>query len=97
MKRIKIAQIGTSANSHGSQIWTSLLKQDDIFEVAGYAFPENEREKFPKQAKYFESYREMTVEESVKLAEREISEIFKNGGTSSVPTKIETGSATPIA
>lgn len=63
MKRIKIAQIGTSVNSHGSQIWRSLLKQDDIFEVVGYAFPENEREKFPKQIKYFEAYREMTVEE----------------------------------
>jgi len=63
MKRIKIAQIGTSENSHGNQIWRSLLKQSDVFEVVGYAFPENEREKFPKQAKYFDSYREMTVEE----------------------------------
>ncbi|MBO5938490.1 MAG: Gfo/Idh/MocA family oxidoreductase [Clostridia bacterium] len=63
MKKIKIAQIGTSANSHGNQIWKSLLKQTDLFEVVGYAFPEGEREKFPKQAKAFESYREMTVEE----------------------------------
>ncbi len=35
---------------------------------------------------------EMTAEESVKLAEREISEIFKNGGTSATPARIETGS-----
>ena len=63
MKKIRIAQIGTSHNSHGNQIWKSLLKQSDIFEVVGYAFPENEREKFPKDAEAFEGYREMTVEE----------------------------------
>ncbi len=63
MKRIKIAQIGTSKNSHGNMIWQSLLKQDDIFEVVGYALPENEKEKFPKEAKAFEGYREMTVDE----------------------------------
>lgn len=63
MKKIRIAQIGTSHNSHGNQIWKSLLKQSDIFEVVGYAFPENEREKFPKNAEAFEGYREMTVEE----------------------------------
>ena len=63
MKKIRIAQIGTSHNSHGNQIWKSLLKQSDIFEVVGYAFPENEREKFPKNVEAFEGYREMTVEE----------------------------------
>lgn len=63
MKKIKIAQIGTSANSHGNQIWKSLLKQTEIFEVVGYAFPENEKDKFPNQVKAFEGYREMTVEE----------------------------------
>lgn len=63
MEKIKIAQIGTSKNSHGNHIWRSLLKQSDVFEVVGYAFPENEREKFPEQAKAFENYREMTVEE----------------------------------
>jgi len=63
MKKIKIAQIGTSLNSHGNDIWNTLLKQSDIFEVVGYAFPENEREKFPGNAKAFEGYREMTVEE----------------------------------
>ena len=63
MKRIKIAQIGTSEYSHGNCIWNSLIKQSNIFEVVGYAFPENEREKFPIQAKSFDGYREMTVEE----------------------------------
>ena len=70
MKKVKIAQIGTSVNSHGNQIWGSLRKQSDIFEVVGYAFPENEREKFPNQASKFDGYREMTVEEI--LSDREI-------------------------
>ena len=62
-KKIKIAQIGTSQNSHGNLIWKSLLKQTDVFDVVGYAFPENEREKFPKKVTAFDGYREMTVEE----------------------------------
>lgn len=63
MRKIKIAQIGTSINSHGNCVWRSILKQSDIFDVVGYAFPENEREKFPKRMQYYEGYREMTVEE----------------------------------
>ena len=63
MKKIKVAQIGTSQYSHGNGIWNSMLKQSDLFEVVGYAFPENEKEKFPEQVKIFEGYREMTVEE----------------------------------
>ena len=71
MKRIKIAQIGTSANSHGNQIWKSLIGQPELFEVVGYAFPEGEREKFPKQAAKFDGYREMTVDEILKDPEIE--------------------------
>jgi len=63
MKKIKIAQIGTSENSHGNNIWISLLKQNDLFEVVGYAFPENERKRFPHEVKAFDGYREMTVDE----------------------------------
>lgn len=63
MKKIKIAQIGTSRYSHGTSIWKRLNRHTDMFEVIGYAFPENEREKFPEQMSFFEGYREMTVEE----------------------------------
>ncbi len=63
MKKIKIAQIGTSGNSHGSDIWQTVNKMKDIFEVVGYAFPENEREKFPGRTRCFDGYREMTVGE----------------------------------
>lgn len=62
MKKIRIAQIGTSVNSHGNQIFER-IKTNELFEVVGYAFPENEREKFPQQMKMFEGFREMTVEE----------------------------------
>lgn len=63
MKKIKVAQIGTSKNSHGNDIWNSITKQKDIFDVVGYAFPENEREKFPDRAKAFDGYNEITVDE----------------------------------
>jgi hypothetical protein len=43
MRKIKIAQIGTSLYSHGSDIFKSLTKQKDVFEVIGYALPENEK------------------------------------------------------
>lgn len=63
MRKIKVAQIGTSINSHGNQIWNSLVKQSDIFDIVGYAFPENEKEKFPNNVEAFKEYKEMTVEE----------------------------------
>ncbi len=63
MKKIKIAQIGTSQNSHGNDIWNTLRECKDLFEIIGYALPENEREKFPNSMADFEGYREMTVDE----------------------------------
>lgn len=63
MRKIKIAQIGTSLSSHGNLIWKSIIKQKDIFDVVGYAMPEGEREKIPKHVAAFDGYREMTVEE----------------------------------
>ena len=63
MKKIKIAQIGTSKNSHGNEIFTTLASLPEVFEIVGYALPEGEREKFPEKMKLFEGYRELTVEE----------------------------------
>ena len=63
MRKIRVAQIGTSQNSHGNMIWTALVKNPDVFEIAGYAFPENEGEKFPKHAEKFQGYQELTVEQ----------------------------------
>ena len=55
MKKIKVAQIGTSENSHGNSIWKSMLKQPDIFEVVGYALPEDERNRFPEKLDVFDN------------------------------------------
>lgn len=71
MKRIKIAQIGTSNDSHGACIFRSIAKQTDVFELVGYALPENEREKFPGKMDVFNGYREMTVEEILNSPEIE--------------------------
>ena len=63
MRKIKIAQIGTSTNSHGNDIFNTLKRNNDIFEIVGFALPENEREKFPKRMQDFEGYKELTLEE----------------------------------
>ena len=63
MRKIRIAQIGTSRYSHGNEIFGTLTKYPDVFEVVGYALPEEERVKFPGNMKRFEPYRELTVEE----------------------------------
>lgn len=63
MRKIKIAQIGTSQNGHGNRIFNSLKKNSDIFEIVGYHFPENEREKFPNNMEMFKEYKELTLDE----------------------------------
>ena len=63
MRRIRVAQIGTSRYSHGNDIFKAMKNNPDIFEVVGYAFPENEREKFHDRIQCFNGYPEMTVEE----------------------------------
>ena len=71
MRKVKIAQIGTSYYSHGSQIFDLVKTQNDIFEIVGYAFPENEREKFAHLMPIFDGYREMSVEKILKDPEIE--------------------------
>lgn len=63
MRKIRIGQIGTNQYSHGNEIFRTICNLPEIFDVVGYALPENEREKFPKAAAAFDDYREMTVEE----------------------------------
>lgn len=63
MKRIKIAQIGMNTNSHCHQIFNSLVKQSDLFEIAGYVLPEKERERLPHLMSVLDGYRELTLEE----------------------------------
>lgn len=63
MRKIKIAQIGINTNSHSNEIFGSLKKQSDIFEIAGYVLPEGERERLPKKMKGLDGYRELTLDE----------------------------------
>lgn len=71
MRKIKVAQIGTSTNGHGNSIFASFKKNSDMFEIAGYHFPEKEREKFPERMAEFEGYRELTLEEILENPEIE--------------------------
>ncbi len=63
MRKVRIAQIGTSRYSHGNMIFDTLKKRVDLFEIVGYCFPENEREKFPEAIQRFEGYKELSLEE----------------------------------
>ncbi len=65
MRKIKIAQIGINAYSHSNEVFGSICKQSDIFEVVGYVFPENERERLPKKLEWFnnDGYPELTLDE----------------------------------
>lgn len=63
MRKVKAALIGTSKMSHGLPIFESIIKQNDIYDFAGYNLPENEKEKFPWIAKILEEYKEMSLEE----------------------------------
>ncbi len=63
MRKVKIAQLGTSAHSHGNDIWNTLKKLPERFELAGYCFPEGERQRFPERMADFDGYRELTLDE----------------------------------
>lgn len=63
MRKVKIAQIGTSRYSHGNEIFATLHKNSDVFEIAGYVMPENEREKWPGNMGTFSAYKELTIDE----------------------------------
>lgn len=63
MRKIRIAQIGINRNSHGKEIFETLKKYPDVFDIAGYALVENERENCEKKLFVFEGYKELTLEE----------------------------------
>lgn len=71
MRKVKIAQIGTSAYSHGSQVFDAIKNMTDVFEIVGFALPENEREKFPEFVHTFDGYQELTVSEILQNPEIE--------------------------
>ena len=44
MRKIKIAQIGINRYSHAPDIFLTLKSLSDVFDIAGYALVEDERE-----------------------------------------------------
>ncbi len=63
MKRIKIAQIGINQYSHSNEIWGSITKQSDLFEVVGYVLPENEKERIPHKHQGLKDYNQLSLDE----------------------------------
>lgn len=63
MRKIRIAQIGMNQYSHGKQVFDALKSRPDLFEIAGYALVEDERETCAGRLKYFAGYPELTLEE----------------------------------
>ena len=63
MRKIRIAQIGMNKNSHGAQIFQTLCQHSEVFEIAGYALVEDERENCAEHLHVFEGYTELTLDE----------------------------------
>ncbi len=81
MSKVRIAQIGTNGYSHGNDIFNTLKKQPELFEIAGFCFPEGEREKFPERMADFAGYPELTLrqildDESIVAVAVETEEIY---------------------
>ncbi len=60
---IRVGLVGMNFHSHGPQIYRSIRKQAELFEIAGYCLPENEREKYPKKLECLSGLQERPLEE----------------------------------
>ncbi len=63
MRKIRIAQIGVNQHSHGREIFYTLKKMPEIFEVVGYTLVEDEEETCKDQLYIFEGYPRLTLDE----------------------------------
>ena len=63
MRKIRIAQIGMNRYSHGNSVFTTLTENPDVFDIAGYALVENEREECAANLHVFDGYPELTLDE----------------------------------
>lgn len=71
MKKIKIAFIGFNKNSHALDVFKTLERLNDIFEIVGYHLPCGEREKFPDKVAALNGLPELTLEEIMENPEIE--------------------------
>ena len=63
MRKIRIAQIGMNKYSHANTIFETLTQYPDVFDIAGYALVENEREECRDKLSTFDGYPELTLDE----------------------------------
>ena len=61
MRRIRIAQIGINRYSHGVDIFETLAALPEVFDIAGYALVEDERETCGDKLHVFDGYPELTL------------------------------------
>lgn len=70
MRKIKIAQIGIG-HDHAEGIFETLKRQTEIFDIIGYAIPDNEEEDYQHKKSFFEGYKRITVDEIMSNSEIE--------------------------
>ena len=63
MQKIKIAQIGLNIYSHSTDVFKTLKKQKDKFEIVGYVLPENEKQRLSDKLSVFDGYEELSLDE----------------------------------
>ena len=63
MKKIRIAQIGMNRYSHAPDIFITLKALPELFDIAGYALVEDERETCADKLHVFDGYPELTLDE----------------------------------
>lgn len=66
MNRIKVIQIGIG-HDHASNILDSLLRLDDVFEVAALALPESEKTDFADRLQRYDKLPVMSVDEALAI------------------------------
>lgn len=63
MRKVRIAQIGLNTFSHSVQIFNTLRKRTDLFEVVGICFPENEKQRLAASVEKISPFTELTLEQ----------------------------------
>ena len=63
MRKVKIAQIGINRYSHAIEVFNSLKRQEDIFELVGIVLPENEKETMPHKYEQVKDFPELTLQQ----------------------------------
>lgn len=69
MEKIRVVQIGLG-HDHAAEVFNSMLRQPQIFEVAGFAVPESEEADFPDRVAAYRDgkrIRQLSVEEALNL------------------------------